>query len=188
MDSDADGSYDAYVLDADGDGCNDVREAGFTDTNDDGYLGPNPVTIDADGLVTSGSDGYTTPADNDSNTTYDYREAGSAPTITLQPVNTTTCPGCTTTISATVTADNYQWQYYNGGSWIDLSDSGVYSGTTTNILTINPTPSENNVQYRLLTGNDEFICGTTTSNTATLTLQVNTVISNRRITYRVNKN
>jgi len=188
LDSDADGSYDAYVLDADGDGCNDVREAGFTDTNDDGYLGPNPVTIDADGLVTSGSDGYTTPADNDSNTTYDYREAGSAPTITLQPVNTTTCPGCTTTISATVTADNYQWQYYNGGSWIDLSDSGVYSGTTTNILTINPTPSENNVQYRLLTGNDEFICGTTTSNTATLTLQVNTVISNRRITYRVNKN
>ena len=188
LDSDADGSYDAYVLDADGDGCNDVREAGFTDTNDDGYLGPNPVTIDAEGIVTSGSDGYTTPADNDSNTTYDYREAGSAPTITLQPVNTTTCPGCTTTISATVTADNYQWQYYNGGSWIDLSDSGVYSGTTTNILTINPTPSENNVQYRLLTGNDEFICGTTTSNTATLTLQVNTVISNRRITYRVNKN
>ena len=188
LDSDADGSYDAYVLDADGDGCNDVREAGFTDTNDDGYLGPNPVTIDAEGIVTSGSDGYTTLADNDSNTTYDYREAGSAPTITLQPVNTTTCPGCTTTISATVTADNYQWQYYNGGSWIDLSDSGVYSGTTTNILTINPTPSENNVQYRLLTGNDEFICGTTTSNTATLTLQVNTVISNRRITYRVNKN
>ncbi len=188
LDSDADGSYDAYVLDADGDGCNDVREAGFTDTNDDGYLGPNPVTIDAEGIVTSGSDGYTTPADNDSNTTYDYREAGSAPNITSQPVNTTTCPGCTTTISATVTADNYQWQYYNGGSWLNLSDSGVYSGTTTNILTINPTPSENNVQYRLLTGNDEFICGTTTSNTATLTLQVNTVISNRRITYRVNKN
>lgn len=188
FDSDADGSYDAYVLDADGDGCKDVREAGFTDADDDGYLGPNPVTIDADGLVTSGSDGYTTPADNDSNTTYDYREAGSAPTITLQPVNTTTCPGCTTTISATVTADSYQWQYYNGGSWIDLSDSGVYSGTTTNILTINPTPGENNVQYRLLTGNDEFICGTTTSNTATLSLRVNSVVTNRRITYRVNKN
>ncbi|RIV34220.1 hypothetical protein D2V08_09315 [Flagellimonas lutimaris] len=188
LDSDADGSYDAYVLDADGDGCNDVREAGFTDTNDDGYLGPNPVTIDAEGIVTSGSDGYTTPADNDSNTTYDYREAGSAPNITSQPVNTTTCPGCTTTISATVTADNYQWQYYNGGSWLNLSDSGVYSGTTTNILTINPTPSENNVQYRLLTGNDEFICGTTTSNTATLSLRVNSVVTNRRITYRVNKN
>ncbi|MER3316746.1 MAG: hypothetical protein RIB79_00500 [Allomuricauda sp.] len=189
LDSDADGSYDAYVLDADGDGCNDVREAGFTDNNDDGYLGPNPVTIDAEGIVTSGSDGYTTPADNDSNTTYDYREVGSAPTITSQPVNTTTCPGCTTTISATVTADQFQWQYYNGVTWLDLSDSGVYSGTSTSMLTItNPTPSENNTQYRLLTSNDAFICGTETSNTATLTLRVNTVVTNRRVTYRVNKN
>lgn len=189
LDSDADGSYDAYVMDADGDGCNDVREAGFTDNNDDGYLGPNPVTIDAEGIVTSGSDGYTTPADNDSNTTYDYREVGSAPTITSQPVNTTTCPGCTTTISATVTADQFQWQYYNGVTWLDLSDSGVYSGTSTSMLTItNPTPSENNTQYRLLTSNDAFICGTETSNTATLTLRVNTVVTNRRVTYRVNKN
>lgn len=189
LDSDADGSYDAYVLDADADGCNDVREAGFTDNNDDGYLGPNPVTIDAEGIVTSGSDGYTTPADNDSNTTYDYREVGSAPTITSQPVNTTTCPGCTTTISATVTADQFQWQYYNGVSWLDLSDSGVYSGTSTSMLTItNPTPSENNTQYRLLTSNDAFICGTETSNTAILTLRVNTVVTNRRVTYRVNKN
>ncbi len=189
LDSDADGSYDAYVLDADGDGCNDVREAGFTDDNDDGYLGPNPVTIDADGLVTSGSGGYTTPADNDSNTTFDYREAGSAPTITSQPVNTTTCPGCTTTISATVTADQLQWQYYNGSSWTDLSDAGMYSGTTTGTLTItNPTSSENNTQYRLVTSNDEFICGTTTSSSATLTIRVNTVVTNRRITYRVNKN
>nr|WP_297782976.1 hypothetical protein [uncultured Allomuricauda sp.] len=188
LDSDSDGSYDAYVLDADGDGCNDVREAGFTDNNDDGYLGPNPVTVDSEGVVTSGSDGYTTPADNDSNTTYDYREAGSAPTITSQPINTTTCPGCTTTISATVTADQMQWQYYDGSTWLDLSDSSVYSGTNSSTLTITPTSSENNRQYRLLTSNDEFICGSTTSNTATLTLQVNTVISNRRITYRVNKN
>ncbi len=189
LDSDANGSYDAYVLDADGDGCNDVREAGFTDGNNDGYLGANPVTVDAEGLVTSGSDGYTTPADNDSDTTYDYREAGSAPNITSQPVNTTTCPGCTTTISATVAADQFQWQYFDGGSWLDLSDTGVYSGTTTNTLTItNPTTNENNTQYHLLGSNDDFICGYTTSDTVTLTFQVNTVISNRKITYRVNKN
>lgn len=189
LDSDANGSYDAYVLDADGDGCNDVREAGFTDGNDDGYLGANPVTVNAEGLVTSGSDGYTTPADNDADTTYDYREAGSVPNITSQPVNTTTCPGCTTTISATVVADQFLWQYFDGGSWLDLSDTGVYTGTTTDTLTItNPTASENNTQYRLLTSNDDFICGQTTSNIATLTFQVNTVISNRKITYRVNKN
>ncbi|MGN7515689.1 MAG: immunoglobulin domain-containing protein [Allomuricauda sp.] len=189
LDSDSDGSYDTYVLDADGDGCFDTREAGFTDTNDDGYLGPNPVTIDSNGLVTSGSDGYSTPDDNDSNTTYDYREAGAAPTITSQPVDTTTCPGCSTTVSASVVADKFQWQYYNGSNWVDLTDLGIYSGTSTNTLTItNPTVNENNTQYRLQTSNDAFICSSTTSNTATLTLHVNTVVSNRRITYRVNKN
>ncbi|MBO0342712.1 MAG: hypothetical protein VX798_00665 [Bacteroidota bacterium] len=189
LDSDSDGSYDTSVLDADGDGCFDTREAGFTDTNDDGYLGPNPVTIDSNGLVTSGSDGYSTPDDNDSNTTYDYREAGAAPTITSQPVDTTTCPGCSTTVSASVVADKFQWQYYNGSNWVDLTDLGIYSGTSTNTLTItNPTVNENNTQYRLQTSNDAFICSSTTSNTATLTLHVNTVVSNRRITYRVNKN
>ena len=189
LDSDSDGSYDAYTLDADGDGCFDTREAGFTDNNDDGYLGPNPVTVDSNGLVTSGSDGYSAPADNDSNTTYDYREVGAAPTITAQPVDATTCPGCSTTISASVIADNFQWQYYNGSSWVDLTDIGIYSGSSTNTLSItNPTTNENNQQYRLQTSNDAFICSSTISNAVTLTLHVNTVVSNRRITYRVNKN
>lgn len=189
FDSDSDGSYDAYVLDADGDSCNDVVESGFTDNNADGRLGPNPITINSEGLVTSGSDGYTVPSDNNSNTTYDFREAGAAPTIVSQPMDVATCPGCTTNISATVTADQLQWQYYNGSSWVNLSDTGIYSGTTTNTLTItNPTPSENNAAYRLLASNDAFVCGSTTSETATLTLQVGTVVTNRRITYRVNKN
>lgn len=189
FDSDSDGSYDAYVLDADGDGCNDVREAGFTDNNDDGYLGPNPVTVNIEGSVTSGSDGYTTPADNNANTIYDYREIGSAPNITAQPTNTVTCPGCTTALSATVTADQFQWQYYNGTIWTNLTDGGIYSGTTTTTLTITgPTTTENNTQYRLVTSNNGYICGITTSDVATLTLQVGSVITNRRITYRVNKN
>lgn len=189
LDSDSDGSYDAYVLDSDGDGCNGVLEAGFTDDNDDGILGPLSVSIDSNGLVTSGVDGYTVPADNDSNTVYDYREVGTAPTITSQPVNTTTCPGCTTTITVGSTADQYQWQFYNTGVWTDLTDSGFYSGTASQTLTItNPTPSENNTQFRVVLSNDAFVCGSTISNTATLTLQVNTVVTNRHITYRVNKN
>lgn len=189
FDSNSDGTYDAYTLDADGDGCTDVVESGFTDNNDDGLLGPNPVTINSEGMVTSGSDGYSTPNDNDSNSTFDYREVGTAPIITSQPVDVTTCPGCTTSISAIVTADQFQWQYYNGSSWVNLSDTGIYSGTSTNVLTItNPTPNEHNTPYRLLASNDAFVCGATTSNTATLRLQVNTVITNRRVTYRVNKN
>jgi hypothetical protein len=189
LDSDSDGSYDAYVLDADGDGCNGVLEAGFTDNNDDGVLGPSSVTIDSDGLVTSGVDGYTVPADNDSNSIYDYREVGTVPTITSQPVDTTTCPGCTTAITVTSMADQYQWQFNNVGVWTDLTDSAIYSGTTSQTLTIiNPTPSENNTQYRVVLSNDTFVCGSTISSTATLTLQVTTVVTNRTITYRVNKN
>ncbi|MEX0315375.1 MAG: immunoglobulin domain-containing protein [Allomuricauda sp.] len=189
LDSDSDGTYDAFSLDSDGDSCNDVIEAGFTDDNDDGYLGPLPVTVDANGLVTSGSDGYTTPNDNDTNTTYDYREAGTPPTITSQPVGATICPGCTTTMTVTSAGDVFQWQLFNGSSWDNLSDTGIYSGTATGTLTItNPTPSENNNQYRVIVSNLGYVCGTTNSNTAILTIQVNTVITNRRITYRVDKN
>ena len=189
LDSDSDGTTDPYELDADNDSCYDAVEAGFTDTDDDGLLGSSPITIDSNGLVTSGSDGYSIPGDNDSNSTYDYREVGAAPSITSQPSNVTTCPGCTTTIDVTSGADQFQWQVYNGGSWSNLTDAGIYSGTTTNTLTItNPTPSENSNQYRVVVSNSAYVCGDVTSNSATLTLQVNTVITNRRITYRVNKN
>ena len=189
LDSDSDGYYDAYVLDSDGAGCNDVLEAGFTDDNNDGILGPVGVVVDSEGIVTSGSDGYSTPADQDSNTVYDYREVGVAPNITSQPVGPDTCPGCTTSISVTTDADQIQWQFNDGGVWTDLTDSGSYSGTTTDTLIItHPTPSENNTQYRVVLSNVTYVCGTTNSNVATLTLHVNTVISNRRITYRVNKN
>ena len=53
-DSDGDGNIDAIEIDSDGDGCNDVIEAGFTDQNGDGRLGPLPLTVDGNGVVTSG--------------------------------------------------------------------------------------------------------------------------------------
>ena len=188
-DVDADSADNQIDLDSDGDGCNDVEEAGFTDDNSDGYLGPNPVTVDANGVVTSGSDGYTIPADADANLTYDFLEAGTAPAITVQPVDIAVCPGCVGSFSVTsADADTYQWQIFSG-SWTDLTDTGIYSGTTTNTLTItNPTTSENGNQYRVVLTKDDFVCGTTTSNSVVLTIQVNSVITNRKITYRVNRN
>ena len=191
LDSDSDSTYDAFVLDADGDTCTDVIEAGFTDNNADGYLGPIPVTVDANGVVTSGSDGYTTPADNDSNTTYDYREAGAAPVVTVQPSDTVSCPGpgCVANISITAVANTFQWQLFNGTSWDDLSDTGIYSGTSTNTLTItSPTPNENGNQYRVILNNLGYVCEDTTSGAAMLSIQVENVITNRGITYRVDKN
>ena len=73
-DSDSDSILDAFELDSDGDGCNDTEEAGYTDPNSDGLLGPNPVTQNSNGKVTSGSDGYTTPQDLNNDNTFDFRD------------------------------------------------------------------------------------------------------------------
>ena len=73
-DTDSDTTVDMFDLDSDNDGCNDTSEAGYTDGDDDGLLGDSPVTVDAEGKVTSGTDGYTDPSDLNSNGTKDYQE------------------------------------------------------------------------------------------------------------------
>lgn len=189
-DVDGDGQRDFLELDSDADGCNDVLEAGYTDPNGDGLLGNAPLTTNANGLVTSGTDGYTAPADGNANTVLDFQEAGSQPTITIEPVTTIICPGCTDAFSVTATsADLYQWQYWDGASWVNVTDTGIYSGSTTANLTItNPTPANNGSQYRVLLYNLAYTCGERISETVTLNVSVGSVITNRRITFRANKN
>ncbi len=58
-DTDGDGIPDYIDLDSDNDTCFDVTEATYSDPDNDGKLGSSPVTVDANGLVISGSDGYT---------------------------------------------------------------------------------------------------------------------------------
>ncbi len=189
-DSDTDGNIDAIEIDSDDDGCNDVQEAGFTEsgttTGELEGTGYDLIT----GLVTGNTDGYTTPADVDTNLVFDYREAGVAPAITTQPTNISLCPGCTGTMTVSATnADGYQWQLFNGSSWVDLANTGVHSGVTTNTLTItNATTTEHGNQYRVLVSNSVYVCVEETSNTAVLTIRATTVITNRRITHRVNRN
>ena len=76
LDSDNDNTKDFLDLDSDNDGCYDVIEAGYTDNNSDGILGPINPTFDANGKVTSGIDGYTEPLDTDANNFYDFTEIG----------------------------------------------------------------------------------------------------------------
>lgn len=189
-DTDGDGVTDAQQLDSDADGCNDVLEAGYTDNNGDGLLGNSPLTADSNGLVTSGTDGYTLPDDADSDSTFDFQQAGAPPTINTQPINLTLCPGCIGSLSVAATgADSYQWQQWNGSSWLDLTNTGMYSGTTTATMTItNPTAADNGGQYRVTINNLAYVCGQTISNSVTLEVRANSVITNRRITYRVDKN
>ncbi len=192
--ADTDGNPPPNYLDTDSDddGCSDANEA-YADANADGgddeYYGVgSPPPVDVQGRVSAAA--YTVPADIGPNGTLDYLEAESPPVITIQPADTTVCPGCNTSLTVAATAaDTYQWQQFIGAVWVDMTDTGIYSGTTTNTLVLtNVTTAENGTQYRAVLTNLSYVCGNSTTNTATVTVNVSTVITNKRITYRVNKN
>ena len=171
-DSDTDGNFDLWELDSDNDACLDVVEAGFTDTDTDGYLGNGLVVVDNNGHVTSGVDGYTVPADENGNSTFDFQEAGMANTITEQPDDCVVCELASTSFSVTATGVNsYQWQIDTGSGFNDLTDGGIYSGSTTDVLTLTGVrSSDSGGRYRVLTGNGAYSCGQLASESATLTV------------------
>ena len=80
-DTDSDISPNNKDLDSDNDECFDVKEAGFSDSDENGLLGIDPVMVDSNGKVTS-VDGYQIPYDNDRNGVMDYIEAGFSVNIT----------------------------------------------------------------------------------------------------------
>ncbi len=98
--------------------------------------------------------------------------------ITSQPSDQNVCEGTNVTFS--VGADgsslSYQWQSNADGSWQDLSDGGDISGATTDQLTIDNTEEADEADYRVQVNGD---CGSDTSNTATLTVNANTEITDQ---------
>ena len=123
-DSDGDNTADYLELDSDGDGCNDVVEAGYTDDNGDGILGAASPTFNANGTVSSGIDGYTTPSDIDGNTVADYTEAGP------NNASTETQTACT----------SYDWNgttYTTSGTYRLHQQQAGCDSVATLILTIN---------------------------------------------------
>lgn len=147
-DNNGDLDHDSVDWDSDSDGCPDVLEGAFSDDDADGYLGDSPVTVDAFGVVTSASDGYTTPKDDNSNGTYDFREVSTF-TITC-PANVTannnpgTCIGTVTVDAPTFTGTCGSVTFtndYNGTS--DASDNYPVGVTTVNWTA---TDEEGNVQ------------------------------------------
>lgn len=193
-DADADGVYDLNELDADNDACNDVAEAGYTDANNDGILGAAPTLVDSNGLVvvTAVTNGYTTPNDADGNLVFDFQELGFAPSITSEPLDLTAFVGNSASFFATLdNSDSYQWQISTDGgtTFTNISNGGLYAGTDTPTLTIsNVTIAMNNYLFRLMGTNITYVCSPTViSRTAVLNIRTQTVITNRRITYRVNR-
>ncbi|WP_051941861.1 FG-GAP-like repeat-containing protein [Maribacter forsetii] len=163
--------------DSDGDGCNDTDEA-YADTNADsdnnGMYGSGAPIINDDGSVSGAS--YATPVDGDNDGTYDFLQAEGAPSITNEPTDANACPDGSTSFTVTSDGDGYQWQQFNGGSWTDISNGGIYSGADSDVLTItNPSLSDDNNRYRVVVSNSAYVCEDTTSDEAVLSVEVPTV-------------
>ncbi|MBU2996462.1 Ig-like domain-containing protein [Cellulophaga baltica] len=177
-----DGIYDFVELDADGDNCYDVFEAGFTDDNNDGLLGDLVTVVDDNGLVTGTSvvDGYTTPANLDSgegNTVYDFQQEGQEIVIANasgQPQDVTTNGTGAQTFSVNATGDalEYQWQVDDGSGFIDIDPSNttdIYTGSNTETLTLTGiTATYNGYLYRVNITDEYFLCTDLTSDEAEL--------------------
>ena len=157
-----DAIFDFADLDADGDDCFDVIEAGFTG-NGSGILFANPFATDANGLVINNTDGYKTP-----NTDY----ITSAPIIINSFIDTVFCELDTDVITIDSNADTFQWQVSTDGTnWTSLIDDATYNGVTTQDLQITDTPlSFNNNQYRVLLSRIGNSCTEEESSLVTLTV------------------
>ena len=99
------------------------------------------------------------------------------PSVTLNPVPKSVCNGGGPVVfSATGTGliDSLRWQVYSGGTWSDIHDNSVYSGTSSQQLTLNSVPlAYNGNQYRLAL---KAKCITVSSTAATLTVNPNPVV------------
>ncbi|MDT0540306.1 discoidin domain-containing protein [Croceitalea sp. P059] len=192
-DTDSDNIPDVYDLDSDGDTCNDTIEA-YYDSNADGgdggqYGTGNPPAINLNGTVSAAS--YTTPIDIDTNSTFEFQEAGTSPLITIQPADEKVFLPDNGSFGLTESnTDNYQWQVSTDGgtNFNDISDGLEYVGTQTDALTVlAPEQSKNGYLYRVILTNNTFICGETISNEVELNVGPKNIITNRRITLRVNQ-
>ncbi|MDN3666764.1 T9SS type B sorting domain-containing protein [Algibacter miyuki] len=171
-DFDNDTIFNYIDMDADGDTCSDVIEAGFSDNNADNYLGDTAtITVDTNGLVTNASDGYTLP---------DFNYLTNAPlSITTQPTDATVCENSETIISIVSNeAEMFQWEVSTDGStWNTIIDDTNYSNSQTANLTISDVPSTfNTYQYRAKLDRSGNSCGLY-SNSATLTVNTLPIVN-----------
>ncbi|MFD0796992.1 DUF11 domain-containing protein [Maribacter chungangensis] len=192
-DSDSDTIPDSYELDSDNDGCSDANEA-YNDTNADAGDGASygtgtPPPTNGNGTVTAAS--YPTPADMNTNGTFDFQEMGVAPSISVEPIDQRVFIGNDGTVEVSSSdSDTYQWEVSTDGgtTFNPISDGSEYTGTLTDELNIlSPDLTKNGYIYRALLTSNTFVCGQTLTNEIVLSVGPRTIITNRRITIRVNK-
>ncbi len=160
FDIDTDTVFNYIDWDSDGDLCSDVVEAGFSDANNDNYLDDNNitdgnVTVNTNGVVIGGLDGYILP-----NT--DYVD-GAPITITTQPVNPSVVCESSDILILVISpeAEIFQWEEKTPtGAWTIITDGTNYSGSQTSDLNLINTPiAFNGNQYRVKLDRTGNSCG-----------------------------
>ncbi len=112
---------------------------------------------------------------------------GSLPIITSQPENQTICEGNSTNFSITVTGvESYQWQVNESSGFINITNGSVYSGATTDTLTItNATADIDGYQYQCIVSS---VTDSIISDTATLFVDQSVLITTQPISQSLNIN
>jgi len=129
-------------------------------TNGGAYSNATTPTLNI-GATFAGMNGYqyqvlVTGACNPSTSNIATLHVNALPAIVTQPVNAITCDSANAsfTVAATGAGLGYQWQVNTGSGFNTITNVGVYSGATTNTLSITPaTVSMNGYRYRaIITG------------------------------------
>jgi PKD repeat protein len=99
------------------------------------------------------------------------------PVVSLNPVNKTACDGTGPVVfsaNGSGFIDSLRWQVFSGGAWSDIHDNAIYSGSSSQQLTLTAVSlALNNNQYRLAL---KAKCVTIYTNAATLTVNANPVV------------
>jgi len=173
LDTDTDGFVNCKDNDSDGDGCPDALEGDgaytLADVDANGAL---TIAVDANGIPGGVTQGIGTSIQASVLLTGITTQP--MPTIVTATVGATAIFSVTATTTGIGTAETYQWQEQVGGigAWSNLTDVGVYSGTTTSILSIStPTNALSGNVYRVIISTPSYICDSDqTSATALLTI------------------
>jgi len=100
------------------------------------------------------------------------------PSVNNQPSNTTICLGGIYSPSISATGGgtlSYQWQYNNGGTWVNVSNgtpanSNYSNPTSANTFSVSGSIVAGTYEYRCVVSSTGSGCSSVTSNTATLTV------------------
>ncbi|MFN4255555.1 MAG: beta strand repeat-containing protein [Saprospiraceae bacterium] len=158
------------------------------------YTGASTASVTVAGISAIGSYQYrvitSSTGNNCGNIVSDAATLQVSPSlaITTQPTDLAICVDGTHTMTVAISGGNnvtYQWQYNNGGTWANVTNStpagANYTGGTTASLTATGFDAPGTYQYRVVATSEGNNCGNIVSNTATVTVVLDPVVTTQPV-------